>query len=178
MKGLIFTEFLEMVEKRFGIKTVDIIVSQPNIESDSYTSVGSYPHGQMVNLVVNLSKHTGIPVEELLKVYGRYLFGRLAAQYPEMIVGITDPLSFLEKIETHIHVEVKKLYPESRPPALQPQRISEQQIKLTYQSHRGMADVAEGLILGCGDYYQTSLILVRKELPDGTTEFLISCNEC
>jgi hypothetical protein len=177
MKGIIFTEFLEMVEKRFGIKTVDTIVSQPNIEFDSYTSVGSYPHGQMVHLVVNLSKHTGIAVEELLKVYGRYLFGRLAAQYPEMIIGITNPLDFLEKIESHIHVEVKKLYPESRPPALLPQRISAQQIKLTYKSHRSMADVAEGLIFGCGDYYQASLSLERKETPDGTTEFLISCYE-
>lgn len=178
MKGILFTEFLEMVEQRFGIKTVDTIVSQPNIEFDSYTSVGSYPHGQMVQLVLNLSAQTGIAVEELLKVYGRYLFGRLAAQYPEMMLGITNPLDFLEKIESHIHVEVRKLYPDSKPPSLQPLRISAQQIKLTYHSHRKMADVAEGLIMGCGDYYRASLTLERKETPDGLVEFLISCHEC
>ncbi len=75
MKGIVFTEFLEMVEQKFGISLADKIVQQPNIDFDSYTAVGSYPHGQMVNLVINLSKETGIPVPDLLKTYGHHLFG-------------------------------------------------------------------------------------------------------
>jgi Haem-NO-binding len=174
MKGIVFTEFLEMVEQKFGISLADKIVQQPNIEFDSYTAVGSYPHGQMVNLVINLSKETGIPIPDLLKTYGRHLFGQLAKQYPQMISGIDDPLQFLEVIESHIHVEVKKLYPDSKPPSLLPQRISEQELKLTYKSHRQMADVAEGLILGCADYFNSSLSLSRNELSDGGTEFIVT----
>lgn len=174
MKGIVFTEFLEMVEQKFGISLADKIVQQPNIDFDSYTAVGSYPHGQMVNLVINLSKETGIPVPDLLKTYGHHLFGQLAKQYPQMIGGIDDPLRFLELIETHIHVEVKKLYPDSKPPSLLPQRISDYELKLIYKSHRQMADVAEGLILGCADYFNSSLSLHRSELSDRSTEFIVT----
>jgi Haem-NO-binding len=174
MKGLIFTEFLEMVEQQFDIRLADKIVQQPNIEFDSYTAVGSYPHGQMVNLVINLSKETGIAIPDLLKAYGRHLFGQLANQYPKMIEGINDPLHFLEIIESHIHIEVKKLYPDSNPPSLIPQRISDNELKLTYKSHRQMADVAEGLILGCADFYNQPLRVNRAETTSGTTEFFVS----
>ncbi len=91
-----------------------------------------------------------------------------------MIGGIDDPLRFLELIETHIHVEVKKLYPDSKPPLLLPQRISDYELKLIYKSHRQMADVAEGLILGCADYFNSSLSLHRSELSDGSTEFIVT----
>lgn len=174
MKGIIFTEFLEMVEQQYGISLADKIVHQPNIDIDSYTAVGSYPHGQMVNLVINLSNETGIPIPDLLKTYGRHLFGQLAKQYPQMISGIDDPLRFLEIIESHIHVEVKKLYPDSKPPSLLPQRISDHELKLTYKSHRQMADVAEGLILGCADYFNSPLSIRRNEASDGCTEFIVN----
>ena len=43
MKGVIFTEFLELVEKKFGLAMVDKIIGQSNLASEGiYTSVGTY----------------------------------------------------------------------------------------------------------------------------------------
>ncbi len=78
MKGMIFTEFLEMVEERFGLATVERILGQAAPENEgAYTSVGNYHHGEMVRLVVALSETSDIPADELLQVFGRWVFLRL-----------------------------------------------------------------------------------------------------
>jgi len=57
MKGMVFTEFLEMVEDQFGFTMADKIISEAELASGGvYTSVGTYHHQEMVALVVNLSK--------------------------------------------------------------------------------------------------------------------------
>ena len=63
MKGIIFREFLEMVEEQFGYKTVDTIIENSNLASKGiYTSVGTYPHQEMFSLVKELSALTNISV--------------------------------------------------------------------------------------------------------------------
>ena len=43
MKGIVFTEFLEMVEEKYGLEMVDDIIENANLQSHgAYTSVGTY----------------------------------------------------------------------------------------------------------------------------------------
>ena len=54
MKGIVFTEFLDMVEERFGYEVVDQIISESKLSTDGiYTSVGTYPHSEIVKLLMN-----------------------------------------------------------------------------------------------------------------------------
>lgn len=154
MKGIVFTEFLEMVEEKFDYQMVDSIIMDANDPLDgAYSSVNSYDHTQLVNLVVALHKRSGIPLGDLLKAYGEYLFGSLAKNYPTLIEGITDPFEMLLNIELLIHTEVRKLYPDANPPRFTGTRIDDKTIELIYNSHRSMGDVAEGLIHGCGAHF-------------------------
>tara|TARA_R110002049_G_scaffold16388_8_gene65342 strand:+ start:147 stop:686 length:540 start_codon:yes stop_codon:yes gene_type:complete len=154
MKGIIFTEFLEMVEEKFDYSMVDQIITDSQDPLDgAYTSVNTYDHTQLVNLVVALHKRSGIPLSDLLSTYGEYLFGGLAKNYPELVKDIKDPFDMLLNIEILIHTEVRKLYPEANPPKFTGTRIDEKTIELVYNSHRSMGDVAEGLIHGCGKYF-------------------------
>ena len=42
MKGIVFSEFLDLVEVKFGLEMVDKIIDQSNLESKGvYTSVGT-----------------------------------------------------------------------------------------------------------------------------------------
>ena len=51
MKGIIFTEFLELVEEKFGLGMVDKIISQSELNSGgAYTSVGTYEFSEMLQL--------------------------------------------------------------------------------------------------------------------------------
>jgi hypothetical protein len=52
MKGIVFTEFLELVENEFGLEVVQQIIDECELETDGiYTSVGTYSHKDMFNMV-------------------------------------------------------------------------------------------------------------------------------
>lgn len=60
MKGIVFTEFLELVEDKFGLEMVDKIISSSELESGGiYTSVGTYSFSEMLQLLQHLSDNTG-----------------------------------------------------------------------------------------------------------------------
>ena len=59
MKGVVFTELLEMVEARFSLGVVDTIITRSAPASGAhYTSVGTYPSEELVALVRELSAVT------------------------------------------------------------------------------------------------------------------------
>ena len=94
MKGMI-TEFLEMVEEKFSMEMVDQILSESDLPSGGiYTSVGNYPHTEIVSLVINLSKESQIPLPDLLYAFGERLFERFAVRYQHFLSGTNSALNF------------------------------------------------------------------------------------
>ena len=171
MKGVIFTEFLGMVEDRFSENMVDDIIEASDLPSGgAYTSVGIYDHGEIVQLVGALSERSGTPVAELVKAFGQHLFGRLSVLHPEFVCGIDDAMDFLESVDKVIHVEVLKLYPDAMLPTFDTQRDGDH-LRMIYRSPRGMEDLAEGLITGCMGHFGQTLHMERHKRPDGSTEF-------
>ena len=99
MKGLIFTEFLEMVEDGMGYDTVDQLITESNLPSGgAYTAIGTYDHSEMVTLVMGLSKKTSIPVPDVLHAFGQYLFGTFQKSYSTFLDAAPDAFTFLESI--------------------------------------------------------------------------------
>ena len=176
MKGIVFTEFMEMVEDQFGFETADKIITESPLPSGGiYTAVGTYSHTEIVDLVTNLSKESGIGIPELLKTFGTYLFHSLAKSYPEFVEKTTDPLVFLEQVETYIHVEVKKLYPDAELPTFYCSRPdSQDQLHMIYDSNRHMEDVCEGLIIGSLEHFGQKCSVEREKLEDGRELFVIT----
>lgn len=155
MKGIVFTEFLEMVENKFGYAIADKIVSNTPLGSNGiYTSVGTYPHGEIATLAFNLSVETGITVNRLFYYFGKHLFGRFHQSYPSLFSENMNALDFLERVENYIHPEVLKLYPDAECPRFMVSRESENVLILEYYSKKKMHDFAEGLIVGCADHFK------------------------
>ena len=164
MKGIIFTEFLEMVEDRFSEEVAEQIIEASNLPSGgSYTSLGTYDHGEILALVTQLGGVSGADLGDLQLAFGEYLFGRFAFIHGEFMEGVPNALDFLEKVESYIHLEVQKLYPEANPPKLTSHRVSDKKMELHYQSHRPFALVAHGLIKGCCDHFGTQLDIQRQD---------------
>jgi len=177
MKGIIFTEFLEMVELKFGDEMVETIIAESDLKSKGvYTSVGTYSHLELIELVSSLSTNTEIEVEELVKSYGIYVFKIFTRAYEYMFKGVHDAFSFLAIIENGIHVDVLKLYPEAELPQISVTRPDQNTLILIYSSVRKLADFAEGLITGCLNYFEENASIERKNLnKDGSkVEFVIS----
>ncbi|MDB4297727.1 heme NO-binding domain-containing protein, partial [Flavobacteriaceae bacterium] len=110
MKGIIFTEFLELVEEKFGLEMVDTIIENSNLKSEgAYTAVGTYEFSEMLQLITHLSENTALAIDDLLMVYAEHLFKALIGMHPNLVSFYKGPMELLASIENHIHVEVKKI---------------------------------------------------------------------
>jgi hypothetical protein len=165
LKGLVFTEFLEMVDARFSLETSERILEMSDLPSGGiYTSVGTYDFQEMASLVVNLSRETGIPAPDLLQAFGRHLFARFLELFPNFFEGIDSAFDFLSRINGYVHIEVKKLYPDAELPLFDCEREGADRLVMTYRSSRDIPDLAEGLIRASLAHYGKSFDLSRESL--------------
>jgi hypothetical protein len=166
MKGVVFTEFIEMVESQFSPEMADRIITAARLPSGgAYTAVGTYDQGEMWSLAVELSKASNIPVPQLLRNYGKYLFGRFSVIHPRFFREIQSAFDFLQSLESVIHVEVRKLYPDADMPHFEVLDRTDNRLVLLYQSTRHFGDLAEGLMHACAVHFGETIDITREALP-------------
>jgi hypothetical protein len=178
MKGIIFTEFLDMVEDRFGLAATDrIIDAAASATGGAYTAVGTYDHQEMVRMVAALSQEIGIPAADLARVYGQHLFGYFVRNHAEMFAGLNSTFDFLAHVDGYIHVEVRKLYANAELPRFEISApTTATTMTMTYRSVRALADVAEGLMNGCAAHFGEQIEVRRSDLSGGqgtVVEFIL-----
>ena len=170
MKGIVFTELLELVEEKFGYEVVDRMISSANLENDgAFTAIGTYDHNDLLRMVVALSDESGLPVPALVNAFGRHLFKTFSKNYNDKIAGFESSFQLLEKVEGFIHVEVRKLYPDAELPKFVYARPAEDQLEIVYRSTRPFADLCEGLIQQCVEHFGESIDIEREDLSDDGT---------
>lgn len=154
MKGVVFREFLDFAEDRFGESMVDAIIDKADLPSGgAYTSVGYYDHGEMLSLVGAASELSGKSAHELLTGFGQALFASLIASHAQK--GVNHPFDLFERIHGVIHRDVRKLYPDAEvPEIIVLERDGVESISVQYSSSRPMADLCEGMIMATLDYYR------------------------
>lgn len=170
MKGIVFTEFLELVEDKFGIEVVDDIITKSNLDSRGiYTAVGTYKFNEMQQLLTHLSKHSKLSIDDLLYTYGLHFFEVLKKSYGDILLQYATPIDLLNSIESHIHVQVRKLYPDAELPKFKVLEKTSKKITMVYYSDRAMYAFAKGLMESTFSYYNSNAsIELTKINPKGT----------
>ena len=179
MKGIVFTEFLDLVEDRFGLEMVDKIITQSELESNgANTAIGTYEFSEMLQLLQNLSNNTGISSDDLLLVYAEHFFSVLESSYPDLIASYSDPIEMISSIENHIHVEVRKIYPDAELPTFEVLKKTENSLIMIYKSSRAMHHFGLGLMNKTFEHFDsTATIVLEKIKKDGTeVKFIINKN--
>lgn len=167
MKGVVFTELLDMVDDRFGPEVTERVLEACNLDSGgAYTAVGTYDHAEILQLVGALAHETGIEGRALVRAFGKHLFHRLVEFYPAAVTGQTDPLAFAKTIQSHIHVEVRKLYPDAELPEIGWLEISETEVEVTYRSTRPFADLCLGLLEGSIEFFGLPTDIIADQSDD------------
>lgn len=157
MKGIVFTEFLDLVEEKFGLQTVQELIDKvPTETNGSYTAIGTYNHQEMFALVHKLSEISNIAIPDLLELYGEHFFGVLKENYPHFLLE-KDLFIFLNSIDNYIHPEVHKLYPDAELPAFEAKILDEKEMVLQYSSKRKMFDFAVGLLRGAAKHFNNEI---------------------
>lgn len=166
MKGIVFSEFLDMAGQAFGEATIeDVITAVAPASGGAYTAVGTYPHQEMVDLLVRLSEVTGVSVPDLLRSFGNYLFGRFALLYPNMVSERAGAFGMMRDLDSVIHVEVRKLYRDAELPSFRVLQDTDETLSVEYCSTRHLADFALGLIEGCIRHYGEAIAVEMCPAP-------------
>ena len=172
MKGVVFTEFLDMVAEEHGLETLDQMIEDANVPSAAaYTAVGTYDHREIIMLSTALGTITGTDAAGLIEAFGRHLFGRFAVLYPQFFDQQTTAFEFIQSVEGTIHVEVMKLYPDAELPRLATEVLSSGRLRVTYRSQRSLADLAEGLLCACIEHFDEDIELRRAPADDRSVVF-------
>jgi hypothetical protein len=169
MKGIIFNQFMNFVEHTYGDKVLaeTMRIAGRIGEDGSYVEAHSYPYEEMFELAGNLGARTGVTLPKTFEDFGEYLFGNLAQMFKSFFAPDETLFSFLQKLEDHIHVEVRRKYPDAKLPSFDFVPVDENNLKMIYNSERAMSDFGIGLIKGAANWFKRDVFVGKKDLtPD------------
>ena len=154
MLGLVFTEFIELVEDKFSPEMADAIITDvAPPHGGAYTAVGYYADAELVSLVGALSRRSGVPGPDLVKAFGGHLLHRFAQAHGSMFDRQANLFDFVASVHGEIHVEVRKLYDQAAPPNFSVLSRDAQVLRLLYQSPRALDQLALGLLEQAAVHY-------------------------
>lgn len=169
MKGMIFTEFLDMVEGSFGLAVKDrVIAAAGGAHNGAYTAVGQYDHSEIMAMAQELSVISGMSLRELFIAFGHHAFGVFVQHYSQFFLDCRSAIEFLSRIEGYIHVEVLKLYPDAELPGFSYPPCEPGQLVMEYRSPRPMAAFAEGLVRATIKYFGSPMTLLVEDISEGS----------
>jgi hypothetical protein len=169
MKGIVFTEFNEMVESQFSPELLDEIIFECNLASGgAYTSVGTYDHDELIQMVTKLAEKTNTSADDLVFAFGEHLAGRFATLFSSFFSESKSMFEFMKTLDNHIHVEVQKLYPDAELPKFSFDDTDPSCLIMEYQSSRGLSTLAHGLMQGVLKYYKET-ITIKPEYISGNS---------
>jgi len=158
MKGVVFNILEDMVTERAGLMTWQKILDKTQL-SGGYTAVGTYSDAELFELVGAVVEELDLPAETVVSAFGTFMFGQLARRYPVFVESCDTLFSFLESIDSVIHLEVKKLMTETNLPSISCERRGTSELLLNYSSPRKLCLLAEGLIYGAAEHYNSPITI-------------------
>lgn len=162
MKGVIFNYLAEMAEEAFGLEAWDAILEKTG-NSGIYISADTYPDQELMDLVAAAHEISGVPVNDLVKKFGEYMFPRFLSENPQFFSEDMTLKSFLLTVDRVIHVEVRKLHPGAELPEFEYKDELDNELTMYYTSPRKLCLVAEGLIAGAAKHFETEYTLDHPE---------------
>ncbi len=169
MKGLVFTQLLDMAEHTVGEKGVDSMLDRCQLETGgAYTAVGNYPCSELNTLVKALSSDVKLDIATLQNQFGHWMFRYFERTYPHYFHDKSNAFDMLEAIEDEVHAEVRKLNEKAELPRFDVRRPNPNTLVFVYQSPRGLVDFCQGLIEACLVHFGEQATIARTESRSGS----------
>lgn len=177
MKGIVFTELIEMVEAKWGLAMVDYMLQPEGLNSKGvYTAVGTYDDQEIGMILGRLSEKSELSIPALQKHFGKYIFSSFADGYKDMLSGMHSTFDLLSRLDDFIHPSVQRLYPDASLPGFEVKERDENRMVLHYRSKRKMPDFADGLILAAGEHFGESFNVDWRALDEEDGLFVFEVN--
>lgn len=158
MKGIVFNLLETVVIQHHGDQVWDAMLESSGLDG-SYTSLGSYPDAELVQLVQAAAAQLDKSPAEILQWFGRRSMSVLSQRYPAFFEPHTTARTFILSLNSIIHPEVRKIYPGADVPEFEFDDSNTDVLLMGYQSHRRLCALAHGFIEGAADFYGETLSL-------------------
>jgi hypothetical protein len=167
--------FLELT---VGPERAQAIIDKSGVASaGAYSRVGHYDYQELIQLLTESVASTNHEAEYLLTAFSDHLFGVFKRDYQVFFEGVSSAAQMLSNIDDHIHVEVKKLYPDAELPKFV-YTESDDEIILEYTSPRPLAAVADALVGACIKYFGNKETVIHRDISEDqcSATFVIQVN--
>lgn len=166
MKGIIFTNFIRFLNENYSEQVARKTLQDAGRldAAGGYIEAETYPYEEMFELAGNLAAQTGVTLANTFEDFGQYLFIQLAQRFSSFFAPDETLFSFLQKLEDHIHVEVRRKYPGAKLPGFTFEPIDEHNLKMIYTSERAMSDFGIGMIKGAAIWFKREVFVGKKDL--------------
>jgi len=179
MKGIILSEFIEFLETSLGPDRAQMVINNSQVESGgAYSRVGQYDYQELIQLLTQAAGDTQTDAASLLDQFSDHLFKVFARDYSVFFEGVESAAHMLTQIDNHIHVEVKKLYPDAELPKFEYANV-DGKLTLDYHSPRPLAGVAHALVQACIKYFGNNESLLSSDIAEDqcSASFVIKVHE-
>lgn len=163
MHGIVHAELQKFVIDRHGRPAWEELLKQAGLASKAYAVSQHYPDSDVISLVTTASRMTGTPVGQLLEDFGEFIVPDLVDLYRPLLDTRWRTLEVLEHTERTIHRVVRLRNPGASPPELRCQRLSANEVRVSYNSARKMCALARGIIRGLAKHFQETV-----QIEEGT----------
>ena len=161
MKGLLFTELLEMVEEDFGYHTANAIVTNASLSSKGiYTASRRYHRAEMSRLFEQLQRQTRLSFDQLSTAFGRRLCKQILTTYPQQ--------------QAYIRRVFLRISRQSRTSVFEYSRYGTAGLAVVYDPSAGATCLTDGMIKGYLTCLQQQNKVLETTLPDGKRKFTLT----
>lgn len=153
MKGLVFTLLQDRIVRDHGQDAWQDVLASADVPGE-YEEMEDYPHTELLDLLGAAEPYTGRSGREAQRWFGRRALIQLAGDFYRFFRDHTSTVDLARAINDEIHPAVRQRYPGAEVPLF---RIDDDpthgDLRLRYDSGRGLCSFAEGLIEGTGNLY-------------------------
>ena len=181
MKGEIFRIFESFIIERWSESVFEKIYANSKEELTTkvpFVGPGTYPDQDFFTLVRHALPQLGVDGQSAVRAFGRFLFPQLLKRLPPTLVTATHPRDLLKSLDSVVHVEVRKIYPDATPPRFSYVEPSDNRLMLRYQSKRRLYDLVDGLLDALGAHFNVPMTWKRTIMEDETCWFDITFGTC
>lgn len=154
VKGLVFVLLENQIVADHGDEAWERVQRRAGLEHVTYGPRDDHPHEDLLALLEAAEPLVGHTGRDLQRWFGRRALIQLASEFYRFFRAHDTTVSFAAALNEEVHPAVRKRYPGAEVPVFQiDDDPREGDLRLRYDSDRGLCSFAEGLIEGTGQLY-------------------------
>ena len=157
MYGMINKAVEALIKETWGEATWLEICKDAEVDPLGFLTMEQYDDAITYRLVGSASKISGLPAEDILRVFGEFFIPFTEREgYGLLLKAAGSNLAeFLSNMD-NMHSRINSTFTEATPPSFRVEKLGEGHLRLHYYSHRqGLAPLVEGLLTGLGKLFST-----------------------